>query len=71
MSGSVELAPNLGLAETIVNLVEAGRTLRENGLEICERLAESSARRVVRRAGFRVRHQEVKELMFALREAPG
>ncbi len=68
LSGSVELAPNLGLAETIVDLVETGRTLRENGLEIHERIAESSARLVVNRAGFHVQHARVQELLRALRE---
>ncbi len=67
LSGSVELAPNLGLAETIVDLVETGRTLEENGLEIHERIAESSARLVVNRAGFHVQHAEVQELLRALR----
>lgn len=67
LSGSMELAPNLGLAETIVDLVETGRTLRENGLEIHERIAESSARLVVNRAGFHVQHAEVQALLRALR----
>ncbi len=71
LSGSVELAPNLGLAETIVDLVETGRTLRENALEIHERIAESSARLVVNRAGFHVQHAEVQELLRALREVLG
>jgi len=71
LSGSVELAPNLGLAETIVDLVETGRTLEENGLEVYERIAESSARLVVNRASFHVRHAEVQELLHRLKEALG
>ena len=48
--GSIELAPLLGLADRIVDLVESGRTLKENGLEIVEVIAESSARLIVNRA---------------------
>jgi len=69
LSGSVELAPNLGLADTIVDLVETGRTLKENGLEILEHIADSSARVVVNRASFHVRHDEVRAFLEALRGA--
>ena len=44
LSGSIELAPLIGLADRIVDLVETGRTLKENGLEIVEIIADSSAR---------------------------
>ena len=43
LSGSIELAPLIGLADRIVDLVETGRTLKENGLEVLEVIAESSA----------------------------
>jgi ATP phosphoribosyltransferase len=69
LSGSVELAPGLGLADTIVDLVETGRTLRENGLEILEVIAETTARLVVNRASFHVSQEEVRELTGRLREA--
>ena len=52
LSGSIELAPLLGLADRIVDLVESGRTLKENGLEIVEVILESSARLVVNRASY-------------------
>src|SRR5438093_829658 len=54
LTGSVELAPNLGLAETIMDLVETGRTLRENGLVVLEEVTESTARVVVNRASFHI-----------------
>jgi ATP phosphoribosyltransferase len=71
LSGSVELAPNLGLADTIVDLVETGRTLRENGLEVIEEIAECTARLVVNRAGFHVQYGAVQEFLRKMREALG
>ncbi len=52
LSGSVELAPLLGLSDRIVDLVETGRTLRENGLEVIDVITESTARLIVNRASF-------------------
>lgn len=69
LSGSVELAPNLDLAETIMDLVQTGRTLEENGLEILEEIFESTARVVVNRASFHTRDREVHEFLRKLREA--
>lgn len=71
LSGSVELAPNLDLADTIVDLVETGRTLKENGLEVIEQIADSTARLVVNRASFHLQHREVQELIQSLRKALG
>ncbi len=69
LSGSVELAPNLGLADTIVDLVETGRTLAENGLVVLEEIAESSARVVINRASFHIQHSEIQEFLGKLRQA--
>ena len=55
LSGSIELAPLIGLADRIVDLVESGRTLKENGLEIVEVILESSARLVVNRASYQTK----------------
>jgi ATP phosphoribosyltransferase len=66
LSGSIELAPLLGLADRIVDLVESGRTLKENGLEIVEVIAESSARLVVNRAAYQVKRTQVLELIHLL-----
>lgn len=66
LSGSVELAPALGLADCIVDLVETGRTLRENGLRIVEVIAESTARLVVNRASYQLKARLVSELVAVL-----
>jgi ATP phosphoribosyltransferase len=66
LSGSIELAPLLGLADRIVDLVESGRTLKENGLEIVEVITESSARLVVNRASYQLKRREVLGFMDAL-----
>ncbi len=63
LAGSVEIAPGLGLADCIVDVVETGRTLVENGLEVIETVAESSARLVVNRASFHARRDEVQRLV--------
>lgn len=66
LSGSIELAPLIGLADRIVDLVETGRTLEENGLEIVEVIAESSARLVINRAGYQTKRGEVLALIREL-----
>ena len=69
LAGSVEIAPGLGLADCIVDVVETGRTLRENDLEEVEDVAESSARLVVNRASFHAQRAELSGLVEALRRA--
>jgi ATP phosphoribosyltransferase len=69
LSGSVELAPGLGLADCIVDVVETGRTLEENGLEVVEEVAASSARLVVNPASFHARREDVGALIERLRSA--
>jgi ATP phosphoribosyltransferase len=66
LSGSIELAPLIGLADRIVDLVETGRTLKENGLEVVEVIAESSARLLINRAGYQTKRDEVLPLIAAL-----
>ncbi|HET6850847.1 MAG TPA: ATP phosphoribosyltransferase [Pyrinomonadaceae bacterium] len=66
LSGSVELAPALGLADMIVDLVETGVTLRENGLTVVEEIAESTGRLVVNRASYQLKSDEVGKLIKAL-----
>jgi ATP phosphoribosyltransferase len=68
LSGSVEVAPLLGLADCIVDLVETGRTLRENGLQIVEVIAESTARLVINRASYQLKAAAVAGLIDALGE---
>jgi ATP phosphoribosyltransferase len=67
LSGSVELAPALGLSDLIVDLVETGRTLRENGLTVVDEITESTGRLVVNRASYQLKAQAVGQLLNALR----
>ena len=69
LAGSVELAAVLGLADCIVDVVESGRTLEENGLVAVEEVAVSSARLIVNRASFHARREEVGALVTRLRAA--
>src|SRR5918996_5424569 len=69
LSGSVELAPALGLADLIVDLVQTGRTLRENGLTVVEEIAESTGRLVVNRASYQLKSESVAALVQALEAA--
>jgi ATP phosphoribosyltransferase len=66
LSGSIELAPLIGLADRIVDLVETGRTLKENGLEILETIAESSARLLINRASYQTKRDEVLPFIHSL-----
>ena len=68
LSGSVELAPVLGLSDHIVDLVETGRTLKDNGLVIIDTIAESTARLIVNRAAYHLKRVAVAELINWLRE---
>jgi ATP phosphoribosyltransferase len=66
LSGSVELAPLLGLSDRIVDLVETGRTLQENGLEVIDVITESTARLIVNRASFHLKMEQVGWMVEAL-----
>ena len=69
LSGSVELAPALGLADLIVDLVQTGQTLRENGLTVVDEITESTGRLVVNRASYQLKTESVAQLINALRAA--
>ena len=62
IEGSVELAPLLGLSDAIVDIVETGTTLRENGLEIYDAICGVSARLIVNPASMKLRKAEIEEL---------
>jgi ATP phosphoribosyltransferase len=66
LAGSVEIAPGLGLADCIVDVVETGRTLAENGLEPVADVAASSARLIVNRASYHARRADVARLVESL-----
>lgn len=61
--GSMELAPLVGLADCIVDLVDTGNTLKANGLEPRELIMEISSRLVVNKAAMKMKHQAVTELL--------
>lgn len=67
LSGSVELAPLLGLSDRIVDLVETGRTLRENGLVVIDTIADSTARLIVNRASYHLKRAAVAALIDLVR----
>ena len=69
VQGSVELAPIVGLADLIVDLVETGVTLEQNGLEVREEVAPVSSVLVANRASFKLRQEQMKPLVDALRKA--
>jgi len=69
LSGSVELAPVLGLSDRIVDLVDTGQTLKENGLEVIDVIAHSTARLVVNRASFHLKREEIGKLIRDLESA--
>ena len=69
MQGSVELAPLVGLADLIVDLVESGATLRENGLVENETIASISSVLVANRSLYKLRYAEIEPLVTKLRTA--
>ncbi len=67
LNGSIELAPLVGLSEVIVDIVETGSTLRENGLEVLEEVCPLSARMIVNPVSMRMENERIKELLTKLR----
>jgi ATP phosphoribosyltransferase len=67
VKGSVELAPLVGLADGIVDLVDTGRTLKENGLEVREEIVTCTARLVANRVAHKLRAEEVDALVERFR----
>nr|MBO2494442.1 ATP phosphoribosyltransferase [Clostridia bacterium] len=63
LNGSVELGPLTGLSDVIVDIVESGRTLKENGLVILEEICSVSARLVVNRVSLKMKNREIKALI--------
>ena len=68
LNGSIELAPIVGLSEVIVDIVETGSTLKENGLEVLEEICPLSARMVVNQVSMRMEGERIKKLINQLRE---
>ena len=68
LNGSVELAPIVGLAEVIVDIVETGASLRENGLNVLEEVCELSARMVVNQVSMKMENARITDIIERLRK---
>ncbi len=68
LNGSIELAPIVGLSEVIVDIVETGSTLRENGLVVLEEICPLSARVVVNQVSMKMEHERITKLIKDLKE---
>lgn len=69
LNGSIELAPMVGLSEVIVDIVETGSTLRENGLQVLEEVCPLSARMVVNQVSMKMENQRISHLIQQLKLA--
>ena len=68
IEGSVELAPLLELSDGIVDIVETGVTLKENGLEVVEEIVPISARLIANVVSLKMRQQEIESLIQKIKE---
>lgn len=68
LNGSIELAPLIGLADRIVDIVSSGQTLKENGLVELERIVDITTRLIVNPVSYRVKHEVIDELVERLSE---
>ncbi len=67
LNGSVELAPILGMSDIIIDIVETGTTLRENGLVVLEKISDISSVFMVNKAALKTKYKDIKILMDILR----
>ena len=63
LNGAIEIAPKLGIAEMIVDLVSTGKTLKENGLEIVEKVADISSKLIVNRASLKTQPDDLNKII--------
>jgi len=68
LNGSIELAPLVGLSHVIVDIVESGRTLKENGLDVLETIFEASARMIVNRVSMKIKRERIKAIIENIKE---
>lgn len=66
LHGSIELAPVLGLSDVIVDIVETGRTLKENNLEVLDTIADISAELVANKASYKFKRERIEEIKDAI-----
>jgi len=69
LNGSVELGPIVGLSDVIVDIVETGSTLRENGLVVLEEVCPLSARMIVNQVSMKMESERIRKLLQALKDA--
>lgn len=69
--GAMELAPIMALADEIVDIVDTGNTLKANGLEARDVIADVSSRLIVNKAAMKMKHQAIQKIVEDLREAVG
>ena len=67
LNGSIELAPIVGLSEVIVDIVETGSTLRENGLKVLEEVCQLSARMVVNQVSMKMENERIGKIIADLK----
>ena len=67
LNGSVELGPIVGLSDVIVDIVETGSTLKENGLEVLEEICPLSARMIVNQVSMKMEAGRIKKILQALK----
>lgn len=68
LHGNIELAPRVGLAEAIVDIVSTGKTLRENRLKEVAQIMEATTRMIANRVSYRLKYQRIQELQTKLRQ---
>ena len=71
LNGSIEIAPLLGLSDVIVDIVESGKTLKENNLRVYEQIMPISARLIANKASFKFKTAEIEELTQKVKELIG
>ena len=68
LKGAIEIAPVLGLADCIVDLVQTGQTLKENGLKELEKISDITSRLIVNKSSFKSKYKEINEISRELKK---
>ena len=68
LKGAIEIAPVLGLADCIVDLVQTGQTLKENGLKELEKISDITSRLIVNKSSFKSKYKEINEILRELKK---
>ena len=71
LNGSIELGPVLGMSDVIVDIVETGTTLKENGLEVIEEFKNISARLICNKTSFKFKNDDIRRIVQALKAPQG